>query len=66
VKNEDPTVVYLEDIYTVHANLAGVPAISLPLWNSSENMPIGVQLMAPEFKESELFSFSEKLMKDKN
>jgi len=66
VKNEDPTVVYLEDIYTVHANLAGVPAISLPLWNSSENMPIGVQLMAPEFKESELFSFSAKLMKPKN
>ena len=66
VKNEDPTVVYLEDIYTVHANLAGVPAISLPLWNSSANMPIGVQLMAPEFKESELFSFSEKLMKHKN
>ena len=66
VKNEDPTVVYLEDIYTVHANLAGVPAISLPLWNSSENMPIGVQLMAPEFKESDLFSFSKTLMKHKN
>ncbi len=66
VKNEDPTVVYLEDIYTVHANLAGVPAISLPLWNSSESMPIGVQLMAAEFNESELFSFSEKLMNHKN
>ena len=66
VKNEDPTVVYLEDIYTVHANLAGLPAISLPLWNSSENMPIGVQLMAASFKEKELFEFSELLMKDKN
>jgi len=65
-KNEDPTVAYLEDIYTVHANLAGVPAISLPLWNSSENMPIGVQLMAPEFKEDALFAFSEQLMKHKN
>jgi len=65
-KNENPTVVYLEDIYTVHANLAGVPAISLPLWNSSENMPIGVQLMASEFKEEALFSFSEQLMKHKN
>jgi aspartyl-tRNA(Asn)/glutamyl-tRNA(Gln) amidotransferase subunit A len=65
-KNEDPTVAYLEDIYTVHANLAGVPAISLPLWNSSENMPIGVQLMAPEFKEDDLFSFSEMLMKHKS
>ena len=62
VKNEDPTVVYLEDIYTVHANLAGLPAISLPLWNSSENMPIGVQLMASSFKEGDLFSFSKILM----
>lgn len=64
--NEDPTVAYLEDIYTVHANLAGVPAISLPLWNSSENMPIGVQLMAPEFREEALFAFSNQLMKHKN
>jgi aspartyl-tRNA(Asn)/glutamyl-tRNA(Gln) amidotransferase subunit A len=62
VKNEDPTVVYLEDLYTVHANLAGLPAISLPLWNSSENMPIGVQLMASSFKENELFAFSKLLM----
>ena len=66
VKNEDPTVAYLEDIYTVHANLAGVPAISLPLWSSSKQMPIGVQLMAPAFKEEELFSFSEKLMQYKS
>ncbi|MCS5662922.1 MAG: Asp-tRNA(Asn)/Glu-tRNA(Gln) amidotransferase subunit GatA [Flavobacteriales bacterium] len=66
VKNEDPTVVYLEDIYTVHANLAGIPAISLPLWKSSENMPIGVQLMAASFKEEELFSFSKLLMNSKN
>jgi aspartyl-tRNA(Asn)/glutamyl-tRNA(Gln) amidotransferase subunit A len=66
VKNEDPTVVYLEDIYTVHANLAGIPAISLPLWNSSENMPIGVQLMAASFKEEELFTFSKLLMNSKN
>jgi aspartyl-tRNA(Asn)/glutamyl-tRNA(Gln) amidotransferase subunit A len=63
VKNEDPTVAYLEDIYTVHANLAGVPAISLPLWNSSKNMPMGVQLMAPAFMEESLLAFSEKLMK---
>ncbi|MCH1436474.1 MAG: Asp-tRNA(Asn)/Glu-tRNA(Gln) amidotransferase subunit GatA [Flavobacteriales bacterium] len=62
VKNEDPTVVYLEDIYTVHANLAGLPAISLPLWNSSQNMPIGVQLMASSFKEDDLFAFSKLLM----
>ena len=66
VENDDPTVAYLEDIYTVHANLAGVPAISLPLWNSKKNMPIGVQLMGAAFKEQELFSFSKLLMTFKN
>lgn len=62
VKNEDPTVAYLEDIYTVHANLAGTPAISLPLWVSSRNMPIGVQLMGAAFKEADLLNFSKLLM----
>ena len=66
VKNEDPTVAYLEDIYTVHANLAGTPAISLPLWISSKNMPIGVQLMGGAFKEAELLNFSKLLMYSKN
>ncbi len=66
VENDDPTVAYLEDIYTVHANLAGTPAISLPLWNSKMNMPIGVQLMGAAFREQELFSFSKLLMTYKN
>ena len=57
VKNEDPTIAYLEDIYTVHANLAGMPAISLPLWVSSKKMPIGVQLMGAAFKEADLLNF---------
>jgi len=66
LKNEDPTVAYLEDIYTVHANLAGTPAISLPLWDSSKNMPIGVQLMGAPFKEAELLNFSKLLMHFRN
>ena len=66
VKNEDPTVAYLEDIYTVHANLAGIPAVSLPLWMSSKNMPIGVQLMGAAFKEADLLAFSKFLMCSKN
>ena len=66
LKNEDPTIAYLEDIYTVHANLAGVPAISLPLWKSKNNMPIGIQLMASAFKEQDLLTFSHDLMKFKN
>ena len=66
VKNEDPTIAYLEDIYTVHANLAGTPAISLPLWLSSNNMPIGVQLMGAAFKEGDLLNFAKLLMHSKN
>ena len=62
IKNNDPTAAYLEDIYTVHANLAGIPAISLPLWESIDKMPIGVQLMASAFKEETLFSASKILI----
>jgi len=58
IKNNDPTTAYLEDIYTVHANLAGLPAISLPHWESKDKMPIGVQLMASAFEEETLFSVS--------
>ena len=54
----DPIQMYLQDIYTVHANLTGNPAISLPIGMSNENMPFGIQLMAAPFKESELFNFS--------
>ncbi len=60
---EDPIKMYLEDIFTVHANLAGIPAISLPLFKHSENgMPIGVQFMASAFDEAKLLSFSHNLM----
>src|SRR5690606_4066983 len=54
----DPIQMYLQDIYTVHANLTGNPAISLPVGLSSENMPFGIQLMAAPFCEKELFNFS--------
>lgn len=57
-KHKDPTVMYLEDIFTVQANLSGNPAISLPLSNHSNGMPIGLHIMANHFKEAELLSFS--------
>jgi aspartyl-tRNA(Asn)/glutamyl-tRNA(Gln) amidotransferase subunit A len=65
IENTDPTVAYLEDIFTVHANLAGVPAISLPMWKDKQGLPIGVQLMASSHQEDALLSFSKYLMKDK-
>lgn len=55
---KDPIQMYLQDIFTVHANLTGNPAISLPLGKHSNGMPFGIQVMANHFKEKELFNFS--------
>ncbi len=54
-KIDDPLAMYMNDILTVAANLAGIPAISLPCGRSREGMPIGLQLMAPRFGEEDLF-----------
>jgi aspartyl-tRNA(Asn)/glutamyl-tRNA(Gln) amidotransferase subunit A len=61
-KSDDPVEMYLSDIYTVHANLAGVPAVSLPLGEHSKGMPFGIQLMARHFEEDRLLAFSRYLM----
>jgi aspartyl-tRNA(Asn)/glutamyl-tRNA(Gln) amidotransferase subunit A len=54
----DPISMYLQDIFTVHANLTGNPAISIPKGKKSDGMPFGIQLMADHFEESELLAFS--------
>ncbi len=51
---DDPMAMYLGDLYTVTANLAGVPAISIPCGFSRENLPIGLQLQAAPFDEERL------------
>lgn len=60
---KDPIVMYLEDIFTVQASLAGIPAISLPMGNNAQNLPLGLQLLAPAFAESELLDFSDYFLK---
>jgi aspartyl-tRNA(Asn)/glutamyl-tRNA(Gln) amidotransferase subunit A len=55
---KDPIAMYLQDIFTVHANLTGNPAISLPLGKHSNGMPFGIQVMADQFAEQALFDFS--------
>lgn len=55
---KDPIQMYLQDIFTVHANLTGNPAISLPLGKNKAGMPFGIQLMAEAFAEHELLAFS--------
>ena len=46
---------YLADIYTVNVNLAGIPAISVPCGMSSDELPIGMQIMADDFCEEKIF-----------
>lgn len=60
-KSEDPLSMYLTDIATITANLAGIPAMSLPVAVDSSNMPIGIQLLAPILKEDSMFNFAYKL-----
>jgi aspartyl-tRNA(Asn)/glutamyl-tRNA(Gln) amidotransferase subunit A len=57
----DPIAMYLQDIYTVHANLVGNPAISIPAGNHSNGLPFGVQVVGDNFKEKEMLNFSRDL-----
>lgn len=59
----DPIKMYLQDIYTVQANLSGHPAISLPVGKHSNGMPFGVQLIGKNFGEKELMDASSYLLK---
>jgi aspartyl-tRNA(Asn)/glutamyl-tRNA(Gln) amidotransferase subunit A len=61
-KATDPIEMYLSDIFTVHANLVGMPAISLPIATHPCGLPIGIQFLADYFREDILFSFGNRLM----
>jgi aspartyl-tRNA(Asn)/glutamyl-tRNA(Gln) amidotransferase subunit A len=51
-KVDDPLAMYLADIYTVTANLAGIPGISIPVGSTKEKLPIGMQIFGKHFDES--------------
>ncbi len=53
-KTSDPLAMYLSDIYTISANLAGLPGVSIPCGLTSSQLPIGLQLLAPPFEEDRL------------
>ncbi len=57
-RNQDPLEMYLADVYTVAANLAGIPAISIPAGFDSSGLPIGLQLQGPHFGEDRLLQVS--------
>ncbi|MGV3630148.1 MAG: Asp-tRNA(Asn)/Glu-tRNA(Gln) amidotransferase subunit GatA [Bacteroidota bacterium] len=62
---KDPIQMYLQDIFTVHANLTGNPAISVPFGTDEKGMPFGLQLMAKPFAEKEMFDFTAYLAEQK-
>jgi aspartyl-tRNA(Asn)/glutamyl-tRNA(Gln) amidotransferase subunit A len=53
-KSDDPLQMYLVDVYTVTANIVGIPALAIPAGLDDNNLPVGFQLMAPKFKEDVL------------
>ncbi len=55
-KNEDPLSMYLGDVYTISANLAGICAISVPCGFDAQGLPIGMQLMGPAFGEEKILA----------
>lgn len=62
-KVNDPVEMFLADIYTVYANLVGIPGISLPLFRHTNGMPFGLQVMSGPFSEVSLLQVSGQLMK---
>jgi aspartyl-tRNA(Asn)/glutamyl-tRNA(Gln) amidotransferase subunit A len=61
---DDPVGMYLSDIYTVTANLVGVPGISLPCGNNSEGLPIGIQILGKHFDEATVIRLAHAMEQD--
>jgi len=62
----DPISMYFADLFTVQANLCGIPAISIPNGIDKEGLPIGIQLMTKSFGEGELLAFAQQLVDNNN
>jgi len=60
-KANDPISLYLEDIFTVQANLAGVPAISIPMGKNEQGMPLGLQIVTDEFEDVKMMQLAQLL-----
>lgn len=60
----DPLKMYLEDVYTTSANIAGIPSLALPSTFSKSGLPIGFQIMGPRFSEYQLFELGRKYHKE--
>ena len=57
-------IMYLNDVFTVPANLAGIPGISVPAGLSSDGLPLGLQVLSDAFAEDKLYAVAKQLEKD--
>ena len=58
-EKQDPVSMYLADVFTVQASLAGVPAVSVPMGADASGLPMGLQIMAGAFREADLLAFAQ-------
>jgi aspartyl-tRNA(Asn)/glutamyl-tRNA(Gln) amidotransferase subunit A len=58
----DPLEMYLADVFSVHANVAGIPAVSVPYGHDRQGLPIGMQLLADDFEEGKLLAMTKEIM----
>ena len=63
-KQDDPIKMYLNDVFTVPASLAGIPGISIPYGNDKQGLPLGIQLLSKHYNEQEIFNAAFALEKD--
>lgn len=61
-QKSSPIEEYLQDVFTVHASLAGLPAISVPMGKTSTGLPTGIHLVANDFEENTLYGFGNYLL----
>ena len=55
-KQDDPIKMYLNDVFTVPASLAGLPGISIPFGKDKNNLPLGIQILGKHFDEQQVFN----------
>jgi len=65
-KADDPLTMYLSDVYTISANLAGIPGISVPCGFDGNGLPIGLQILGPTFTEDKLLRIAQMFEKETN
>ena len=63
-KTTDPIEMYLADIFTVQANITGLPAINVPLFRHTNGLPFGAQLMANHYREDILLAVTDHILKN--